>query len=57
MAKLKMPKKPRKPKATASVATKEAYLKKYSDWQKECNRRKALNKKSDTLTKRIASLK
>ena len=57
MAKLKMPKKPRKPKANASVATKEAFLKRYAEWQKECNRRKALNKKSETLTKRIASLK
>ena len=57
MAKLKMPKKPRKPKASASNATKEAFLKRYSEWQKECNRRKALNKKGETLTKRIASLK
>ncbi len=57
MAKLKMPKKPSKPRASASIATKEAYLKKYAEWQKECNRRIALNKKSDALTKRIGSLK
>lgn len=57
MAKLKMPKKPSKPKASASIATKEAYLKRYNEWQKECNRRKAENKKSELLTKKISSLK
>lgn len=57
MAKLKMPAKPRKPKANASIAVKENYLKRYAEWSKECNRRKALNKKSETLTKRIQGLK
>ena len=52
-----MPKKPRKPKSTASIAVKENFLKRYAEWQKECNRRKAENKKSEVLTKKIQGLK
>lgn len=53
MARLKMKKMPKAPKATASVATKEAYLKRLNDVKRENARREAENRKSETLTKRI----
>lgn len=57
MAKLKMKKYPKKPKASASVAVKENYLKRRKDVEKENNRRKNLNKKSEALTKKISGLR
>lgn len=54
MAKLKMLKSPKAPKATASIAVKEAYLKRLAEIKKENARREAANKKSDQLSQRIA---
>jgi len=56
MAKLKMLKYPRKPKANASVATMENYLKKRSEIDKANKKRKAENDKKDKLRKRISGL-
>jgi hypothetical protein len=57
MAKLKMLKYPKKPKATASIAVKENYLRKVADIDKENRSREAQNKKSESLTKRIAGIR
>ena len=57
MAKLKMLKAPKKPKRSASIATKENWLKRFADVKKENARRVALNKKSDELSKKIANTK
>ena len=54
MAKLKMLKRPKAPKASASVAVKEKYLKKLADVKAENNRRAAINRKSDELSQKIA---
>lgn len=54
MAKLKMMKMPKAPKATASVEVKQAYLKRLADVKKENRKREALNKKSDMLSQKIA---
>lgn len=54
MAKLKMVKMPKAPKASASVETKQAYLKRLADAKKENRRRDAINRKSDMLTAKIA---
>lgn len=50
---LKMKKMPKAPKASASVAVKEAYLKRLEDVKRENSRRQAENRKSAFLTKRI----
>lgn len=55
MAKLKMLKTPKRPKAGASVAAKESFLKKLNDVRKENARRKAENKKSVELDKKISA--
>lgn len=57
MAKLKMKRYPKKPKASASVATKENYIKRFNEVKKENNKRVALNKKSENLSKRISGMK
>lgn len=57
MAKLKMLKAPKKPKASASVATKENWLRRAAEVKKENARRAAENKKSEELSKKIASYK
>lgn len=57
MAKLKLKKLPKKPKATASIASKEAYLKKVAEIRKANAKIKALQKRSATLDKKISSLK
>ena len=54
MAKLKMLKRPKAPKASASITTKENYLKKLAAIKKENARRAAVNRKSDELSKKIA---
>lgn len=54
MAKMKMLKMPKAPKSTASVAVKEAYLKRLAEVKKENARREAENKKSVQLSQRIA---
>lgn len=54
MAKLKMLKRPKAPKATASIATKENYLKKLAAVKKENSRRASINRKSEELSKKIA---
>lgn len=57
MAKLKMLKLPKKPKASASVKTMENYLKRVSEVQKENRRRESENKKADTLRKKISGIR
>lgn len=54
MAKLKMLKAPKKPKASASVAVKENYLRRLAEVTKENNRRKAENQKSKMLDAKIS---
>ncbi|MBR2368985.1 MAG: hypothetical protein IKA83_02385 [Paludibacteraceae bacterium] len=54
MAKLKMLKAPKKPKRSASIETKENWLKRAAEVRKENARRVALNKKSEELSKKIA---
>lgn len=55
MAKLKMLKLPKAPKASASIATKEAWLKRVAELKKANAHRAALNKKSELLDKQIAA--
>ena len=57
MAKLKMLKYPRKPKASASIESKENYLKRVKEIDKENAKRKAINKKSEDLSKKIAGVR
>lgn len=54
MAKLKMLKMPKAPKASASIATKERYLQRLSDVKKANALRASLNRKSAELDKKIA---
>lgn len=54
MGKLKMKKMPKAPKASASVETKQAYLKRLAETKKENRRREALNRKSEMLSAKIA---
>lgn len=54
MARLKMLKMPKAPKASASVAVKERYLARLAEIKKENAKRAALNKKSEDLDKKIA---
>ena len=53
MAKLKMLKRPKAPKASASNATKEAYLKKLAEIKKENAKRQAANRKGEELSRKI----
>ena len=55
MAKLKKLKYPKKPKGNASVTTKENWLKKVADIDKENKRRESENKKSKDLSQKIAN--
>lgn len=57
MAKLKMKRYPKKPKASASVATMENYLQRCKAIDKENAQRKAENTKKDTLRKKISGVK
>lgn len=57
MAKLKMIKLPKSPKASASVATKERWLSRVAEIKKENAKREALNKKSDELSKKIQAVR
>lgn len=57
MAKLKMIKLPKAPKAGASAAVKERWLQRASQIKSENARRAALNKKSEALTKRIQEVR
>lgn len=54
MATLKMKKMPKRPKASASIATKENYLKRVAEIKRENAKRAALNKKSQALDAKIA---
>ena len=56
MATLKLKKYPKKPKASASVATKERYLQKTKEIDKENTRRKSEKAKSAKLSKAIAGV-
>jgi len=56
MAALKLKKYPKKPKASASVATMQNYLKKRGEIDKENKRRKSENKKATDLRKKISGL-
>lgn len=55
MAKLKMLKMPKAPKASASIATKERYLQRLGEVKKANAVRASLNKKSEELDKKIAA--
>lgn len=55
MAKMKMLKMPKAPKSTASIAAKEAYLKRLAEIKKQNAVRASLNKKSEQLDKQIAA--
>lgn len=57
MAKLKDLKMPAKPKASASVKAKENWLKRAAEVKKENARRRAINKRSEDLSKMIANFK
>lgn len=57
MAKLKMIKLPKAPKASASVQAKERWLMRVNEIKKENAKRAALNKKSEDLTKKIQSVR
>lgn len=57
MAKLKMKKMPKKPKASASVETKKNWLKRANEVKKENARRARENKVSEQLSKKIAGYK
>lgn len=57
MAKLKKLKMPKKPKASASVAVKENWLKRAAEIKKENARRESENKRSELLSKKIAGFK
>ena len=57
MAKKKYLSYPRKPKATASVTTKENYIKKCKDIDKKNASIKSENLKSEKLTKTISGMK
>ena len=57
MAKLKMIKLPKAPKANASAAVKERWLQRASQIKAENAKRAALNKKSEALTKRIQEVR
>lgn len=48
---------PRKPKASASVATKERWLKRCNEIDKENSKREAENKRSKALTEKIRNRK
>lgn len=54
MALLKMKKLPKAPKASASISTKENYLKRLAEVKRENAKRNALNKKSQALDSKIA---
>lgn len=56
MAKLKLLKYPKKPKQSASVETKERFLQRVKEIDRENARRKAENKKSDELSKKISAI-
>lgn len=57
MAKLKMLKAPKKPKRSASIESKENWLKRVADIKRENAKRASLNKKSEELSKKIAGTK
>ena len=57
MAKLKMIKLPKAPKASASVATKERWLQRAAQIKAENAKRAALNRKSEALTKRVQEVR
>lgn len=54
MAALKMKKLPKAPKKSASIQTKENYLKRVQEVKRENARREALNKRSATLNAKIS---
>lgn len=56
MAKLKLLKYPKKPKASASLATKENFIAKVREVDRENAQRKATNAKSEKLSKVIAGI-
>jgi len=57
MAKLKMKKYPKKPKASASVDTLERYIDKTKEIDRENAKRKAINSKLETLKKKVSGIK
>ena len=56
MAKLKLKRYPKKPKASASVATMQNYLQRVREVDKENSRRKSENSKAASLRKKIGAI-
>lgn len=54
MAKRKYPKKPRKPKRSASLKTWEAYQKRYNEWKKKCSTIDSNLKKKEKLIAKLS---
>ncbi len=54
MAKRKLPKKPKKPKASATLKSWEAYDQRYKDWEKKCSDIKKGFTKKESLVKKYA---
>lgn len=57
MATLKLKKMPKAPKASASISTKENYLKRVNEVKKANRKIEALNKKSKALDAKIARVR
>lgn len=55
MAKKKLPKKPKKPKANATLKSWEGYDARYKAWEKKCSDIKNGAKKRETLIKKYAN--
>ena len=51
---MKLPKKPRKPKASASLATWERFDQRVKDWHKKVADKKNAKKKKETLIKKYS---
>lgn len=54
MAKHKLPKKPKKPKASASLKSWEMFDERYKAWERKCTEIKNGRKKKETLIKKYA---
>lgn len=52
-----MKKMPKAPKKSASIATKENYIKRVAEIKRENAKRAALNKKSEALSAKIAKMR
>ena len=51
---MKLPKKPRKPKASASLSTWERFDQRVKDWRKKVSDKKSAKSKKETLIKKYS---